>query len=119
MPGYLRVDEQEGTRLPGFEVLWNDDPRQRYRYRGWAAEGSKRYLAGAIVVGTIDQVLLSTSMTSHAHLRATAASRQLLVVDEAHASDAYMNRLLEEVLAFHLAAGGHAFLMSATLGSTR
>ncbi|MEZ4450871.1 MAG: CRISPR-associated endonuclease Cas3'' [Nannocystaceae bacterium] len=119
VPGYLRVDDQEGTRLPGFEVLWNDDPRQRYRYRGWAAESSKRYLAGAIVVGTIDQVLLSTIMTSHAHLRATAASRQLLVVDEAHASDAYMNRLLEEVLAFHLAAGGHAFLMSATLGATR
>ena len=27
-----------------------------------------------------------------------------------------MNRILEEVLRFHLAAGGHAFLMSATLG---
>ncbi len=117
VPGYLKVDDHEGKRLPEFRVLWNDDERQRMRYRGWAAENTKRYLAGAVVIGTIDQVLLSTVMTSHAHLRATALTRQLLVVDEVHASDAYMNRLLEEVLAFHLHAGGHAFLMSATLGA--
>lgn len=117
VPGYLRIDDHDGTRLPGFEVLWNDDPQARLRYRGWAAENPKRYLAGAVVVGTIDQVLLSTLMTSHAHLRATASARHLLVVDEVHASDAYMNRLLEEALRFHLQAGGHAFLMSATLGA--
>jgi CRISPR-associated endonuclease/helicase Cas3 len=117
VPGYLKVDDHEGKRLPEFRVLWNDDEKERMRYRGWAAENTKRYLAGAVVIGTIDQVLLSTLMTSHAHLRATALTRQLLVVDEVHASDAYMNRLLEEVLAFHLRAGGHAFLMSATLGA--
>lgn len=117
VPGYLQVDEAHGKRLPGFEVLWNDDDKQRMRHRGWAAEHPKRYLAGAVVVGTIDQVLLSSLRVGHAHMRATALLRQLLVVDEVHASDAYMNRILEEVLRFHLAAGGHAFLMSATLGS--
>jgi CRISPR-associated endonuclease/helicase Cas3 len=118
VPGYLRVDDVEGERLPHFEVLWNDDDRERFRYRGWAAENSKRYLAGSIVVGTIDQLLLSAVMVPHAHLRATAAARHLVVVDEVHASDAYMNRLLEEVLRFQLQSGGHAFLMSATLGSS-
>lgn len=117
VPGYLQVDDDRGRRLPGFEVLWNDDNKERARYRGWAAEQPKRYLAGSIVVGTIDQVLLSSLRVGHAHLRATALLRHLLVVDEVHASDAYMNRILEEVLSFHLAAGGHAFLMSATLGS--
>lgn len=117
VPGYLTVDDTSGRRLPGFEVLWNDDDQERMRYRGWAAENAKRYLAGAIVVGTIDQVLLSTLAVGHAHLRATALLRHLLVVDEVHASDAYMNRLLEKVLERQLAAGGHAFLMSATLGS--
>ncbi len=72
----------------------------------------------AIAVGTIDQVLLSTLTVDHAHLRATTLLRQLLVVDEVHASDAYMTRLLDEVLRFHLDAGGHALLMSATLGSS-
>src|SRR5271168_637311 len=117
VPGYLRFDDREGRRLPGFEVLWNDDPDERRRYLGWAAENPKRYLAGAIAVGTVDQVLLSTLMVSHAHMRATSLMRQLLVVDEVHASDAYMIAILREVLANHLAAGGHALLMSATLGA--
>jgi CRISPR-associated endonuclease/helicase Cas3 len=68
-------------------------------------------------VGTIDQALLSTLTVSHAHMRATALSRHLLVVDEVHASDAYMNKLLESVLEHHRAVGGSAFLMSATLGA--
>jgi len=117
VPGYLRVDDVHGVRLPGFEVLWNDDHHERMRHLGWAAEQPKRYLAGTVVVGTIDQVLLSALRVGHAHLRATALLRHLLVVDEVHASDAYMNRVLEEVLKFHVSAGGHAFLMSATLGS--
>ena len=117
VPGYLKVDETTGQRLPPFQVLWNDNERDRWRYRGWAAEHPKRYLAGTIVVGTIDQVLLSTLQVNHAHLRATSLLRHLLIVDEVHASDTYMGRLLEEVIAHHLKAGGHAFLMSATLGT--
>ena len=118
VPGYLKVDDQIGRRLPGFEVLWNDNPARAERHRAWAAEHPKRFLAASVAVGTIDQVLLSTLTVDHAHLRATALLRQLLVVDEVHASDAYMTRLLEEVLRTHLAAGGHALLMSATLGSS-
>jgi len=114
VPGYLKADNEAGRRLPGFEVLWPD--RDRFRFRAWAAEMPKRYLAGAIVVGTIDQVLLSSLMVGHAHLRATALLRQLLVVDEVHASDAYMTKILESVLERHVRAGGHALLLSATLG---
>lgn len=126
VPGYIRVDEAEARRLPDFEVLWDDSEAKSrdtgsgessvLARRGWAAEHPKRYLAGAVVVGTIDQVLLSTLKVSHAHLRSTALLRHLLVVDEVHASDSYMERLLREVLEHHLRAGGHAFLMSATLG---
>lgn len=118
VPGYLSVDEHQGTLLPGFEVLWNDDDRERFRFRGWAAENPKRFLAGPIVVGTVDQALLSALMVSHAHLRATALMRHLLIIDEVHASDAYMVALMREVLINHLRVGGHAMLMSATLGSS-
>ncbi|MDP2312729.1 MAG: CRISPR-associated helicase Cas3' [Pseudomonadota bacterium] len=118
VPGFLRVDDAQGTRpLTGFDVLWNDDNSERARFRYWAGEGPKRFLAGAIVVGTVDQVLLSALQVPHAHLRAAALLRHLLVIDEVHASDAYMNRVLEEVLRHHVAAGGHALLMSATLGA--
>lgn len=121
VPGYIRVDEAVGTdeapALPPFAVLWPEDAGDQLRWRGWAAERPKRYLAGAVVVGTIDQVLLSALPVKHAHLRATSLLRHLLVVDEVHASDAYMNRLLEAVLERHANAGGHALLMSATLGA--
>lgn len=119
VPGYLHVDGVGGQRsvLSRFEVLWNDDDTERYRYRGWAAENTKRYLAAPVAIGTIDQVLLSSLQVPHAHLRATTLLRQFLVVDEVHASDAYMARLLDVVLRRHLSAGGHALLMSATLGS--
>lgn len=123
VPGYLAVDDVKGERLPEFKVLWKDDHDrtargQSVRHRGWAAEHPKRYLAASIAVGTIDQCLLSTLVTDHAHLRATTLSRSLLVVDEVHASDTYMTELLREVLAFHRASGGHALLMSATLGAS-
>lgn len=116
VPGYIKVDDETGQRpLTGFGVLWNDHQRHPER---WAAEHPKRYLAGTVVVGTVDQVLLAALKTSHSHLRATCLLRHLLVVDEVHASDAYMTTILEQVLAHHRAAGGHALLMSATLGST-
>lgn len=116
VPGYLRVDDRVGRRLPGFEVQWPDQAGRRTRYRGWAAENPKRFLAAPIVVGTVDQVLLSALMVPHAHLRAAALLRHLLVIDEVHASDAYMTAVLDAVLCTHQAAGGHALLLSATLG---
>lgn len=115
--GYIKVDAVEGVPLPQFEVKWPDEKRDLLRERGWAGEHPKRYLAGAIVVGTIDQVLLSTLQVNHAHMRTVALLRHFLVVDEVHASDAYMTKLLDRVLDLHLSAGGHALLMSATLGT--
>lgn len=119
VPGYIRIDELDGdpNALPGFDVQWPDEQPDVLE-RGWAAESPRRYLAGAIAVGTVDQVLMSSLQIKYAHLRAAALSRHLLVVDELHSSDAYMHRILQEVLDHHLDAGGHAFLMSATLGTS-
>lgn len=116
--GYINVDAIEGRALPHFQVLWPDEYKDQLRERSWAAEHPKRYLAGAVVVGTIDQVLLSTLQVKHAHMRTAALLRHFLVVDEVHSSDVYMTQLLERVLNLHLSAGGHAMLMSATLGTS-
>lgn len=122
VPGYLNVDGNSGRLLPGFEVQWSDDQKGELtpaeRARRWAGEGAKRFLSGAVVVGTIDQALLSCVQVNHAHMRATALLRSLLVIDEVHASDAYMTHLTCAVLQHHCKESqGHAFLMSATLGS--
>jgi CRISPR-associated endonuclease/helicase Cas3 len=118
VPGYVKIDEARVERiLPGFEVLWSDDPSEAKAHERWAGENSKRFLAAQIAVGAIDQALLANLQVRHAHLRSAALLRHLLVVDEVHASDAYMTALLRSVLAVHLQVGGHALLMSATLGS--
>ena len=117
VPGMVRVDDTEGVPLPGLDVHWPDDADGAGGDRGWASERPKRYLAGAVMVGTIDQLLLGGLKVRHAHLRSGAMLRQLLVIDEVHASDAYMLALLAAVLDQHRAAGGHTLLMSATLGA--
>lgn len=117
VPGYLRVDDQDGMKLPGFEVHWPDLPADRLQDRVWAAEHPKRYLAAAVAVGTVDQLMLGALNVRHAQLRSAPMLRQLLVIDEVHASDSYMERVICHLLEQHRAAGGHALLMSATLGA--
>lgn len=83
----------------------------------WASERPKRYLNAPIAVGTIDQALLSTIRVKHSHLRSSGLLGKLLVIDEVHASDEYMTRLTLDLLHRHDAIGGHALLLSATLGA--
>ena len=118
VPGYPRVDGLAPHRiLPGEETRWTDERDKQKRERQWAAERPKRFLAAAVAVGTVDQALLSSVQTSHAHLRSVCLDRSLLVVDEVHASDTYMGRLLSFLISHHLSTGGRAMLLSATLGS--
>jgi CRISPR-associated endonuclease/helicase Cas3 len=117
----LPGDASSGTAtmrlLPEFFVQWSDDPDEVIRRARWAAERPKRFLAATIAVGTIDQALLGAVTVKHAQMRSFCLSRSLLVVDEVHASDRYMESLLVNLLAQHRAAGGEALLLSATLGS--
>lgn len=120
VPGYAQVDGCPLDRvLPEHDAanLWQDDGDLRRRERFWAAEHPKRFLAATVAVGTVDQALLSAVQTAHAHLRSVCLDRSLLVVDEVHASDEYMSRLLEGLLDHHLRVGGRAMLLSATLGA--
>jgi CRISPR-associated endonuclease/helicase Cas3 len=81
----------------------------------WLASSRKRVFLGQVGVCTVDQVLLSVLPIRHSFVRAFGISRAVLIIDEIHAYDAYMNGLLREVLRRHRAAGGHAILLSATL----
>ena len=103
--------------LPDFEVSWDDSPDVEAGKRRWAAESTKRFLAAQIAVGTVDQAMMAALQVNHSHMRAACLARNLLVVDEVHASDPYMRVILEALLNAHLDAGGYALLMSATLGS--
>jgi CRISPR-associated endonuclease/helicase Cas3 len=118
LPGYVNADGGDAKQLANFEVQWTDNPDDAKAQQRWAAESAKRFLAAPIAVGTIDQALLGALQVRHAHLRHAMLARSLLVVDEVHASDPYMNVLLEHLLKAHLNSGGQALLLSATLGSS-
>lgn len=117
VPGYVRAGEAMGKYLTNYEVWWDDHPDVATEKRRWAAESAKRYLAAQIAVGTVDQAMMAALQVKHAHMRAACLARNLLVVDEVHASDPYMRVILKALLDVHIRAGGYALLMSATLGS--
>ena len=115
IPGMLTAGAAHGQRLPDWKVLWED--RKDTVPARWAAEHATRFLAATVAVGTVDQAMLAGLEVKHAHLRGSSLSRSLLVIDEVHASDSYMTAILRHLLNAHLAVGGYAMLMSATLGS--
>lgn len=114
VPGYYQVDAWKGQSIGKHEVRW-EGPVEKGAT--WASEAPMRFLAAPIGVGTIDQLLLSSLKTKWAHLRGACSLRQLLVIDEVHASDVYMSELLWQVVDRQRRAGGHVLLLSATLGS--
>lgn len=81
----------------------------------WLADSRKKALLAHVGVGTIDQALLAILAVRHQSLRLLGLARKLLLVDEVHACDAYVHRLLCTLLQFHAAQGNSAILLSATL----
>jgi CRISPR-associated endonuclease/helicase Cas3 len=91
-----------------------DEPAESH-CAAWLAEDRRRALLAEVGVGTIDQALLAVLPVRHATLRQHGLRGKVLVVDEAHAFDPYMQEELGALLQFHAAMGGSAILLSATL----
>ena len=85
----------------------------------WVASDRRRAFLADVGVGTVDQALLAVLPARHAALRLLGLSQRVLIVDEAHAYDAYMLRELETLVAFHAGLGGSAIVLSATLPQAR
>lgn len=91
-----------------------DEPAEAH-CAAWLADDRRRALLAQVGIGTIDQALLAVLPVRHAVLRQRGLAGKVLIVDEAHAFDAYMNRELRALLSFHATLGGSAILLSATL----
>jgi CRISPR-associated endonuclease/helicase Cas3 len=85
------------------------------RCNAWLADSRKKALLAEVGVGTIDQALQAILYCKHQSLRLLGLFGKVLIVDEVHACDAYMYRLLQVLLRFHASIGGSAILLSATL----
>jgi len=92
----------------------SDDAEARTAATAWL-RGPKRGLLASHSVGTIDQALVAALTTKHNALRLLGLAGKVVVVDEAHAYDAYMQALLRRLLTWLGAFGCPVVLLSATL----
>ncbi|MFI9772061.1 CRISPR-associated helicase Cas3' [Streptomyces sp. NPDC052415] len=81
--------------------------------------GRKRAMLASFVAGTIDQLLFAGLKSRHLALRHLAVAGKVVVIDEAHAYDTYMNVYLDRVLSWLGAYRVPVVVLSATLPASR
>lgn len=91
------------------------DPSASGDCAAWIADDRRKAFLAQVGAGTIDQALLAVLPSRYQSLRLLGLSDKILIVDEAHAYDAFMLRELEGLLEFQAALGGSAIILSATL----
>jgi len=94
----------------------DEEPIEAY-CSAWLADSRKKALLAEVGVGTLDQGLLAVLPARHQSLRLLGLAQKVLIVDEVHSYDPYMNQLLQTLIEAHARQGGSAILLSATLPS--
>ena len=84
----------------------------------WLA-GPKRTMLSSFVVGTIDQLLFAALRSRHLVLRHLGLAGKVVVIDEAHAYDVFMNTYLDRALEWLGAYRVPVVVLSATLPARR
>lgn len=98
-PELLRVGEETGEAVSVYSWFL---PR-------------KRALLASFGVGTVDQALLGAIQARHHFLRLFGLAHKVVVFDEVHAYDTYMERLFENILRWLRSVGTSVIVLSATL----
>jgi CRISPR-associated endonuclease/helicase Cas3 len=79
------------------------------------ADDKRLSLLADVGAGTIDQAVLAVLPSRFNTVRLLGLAEKVLVIDEAHAYDPFVDAELKRLLEFHAALGGSAIVLSATL----
>lgn len=90
-------------------------PRHGDAVAHWWLRGRKTSALADFSVGTIDQILFSALKARHLALRHSGISGRVVLLDEVHAADEYMNVYLHRALEWLGAYGVPVIALSATL----
>ncbi|NLK08308.1 MAG: CRISPR-associated helicase Cas3' [Firmicutes bacterium] len=119
-------DETKSLRLVHGKAALNDiysalpqadisgEPDKSVVVNEWFA-GRKTAVLDDFVVGTVDQFLMTALKQKHLALKHLGFSKKVIVIDEVHAYDAYMNQYLYTALRWMGAYNVPVIVLSATL----
>lgn len=79
----------------------------------------RRTLLSPFAVGTVDQILMAALQSRHFFVRLHALADKVVIIDEVHAYDTFMSRILDRLLEWLRALGAGVVLLSATLPRAR
>jgi CRISPR-associated endonuclease/helicase Cas3 len=85
------------------------------RLNHWIKDSRKKTFFADAGVGTVDQALVGILNRKHLTLRQYALAGRILIIDEAHAYDAFTGTELEVLIESHAAHGGSLIVLTATL----
>ena len=100
------------------QVNLEDDAETSVNVHGWL-KGSKKGILSDFAIGTIDHILMSGLKQKHLVLRHLGLAGKVVVIDECHAYDVYMESYLLKALNWLGAYGIPVVLLSATLPTSR
>jgi len=112
------VDDPYGSVATGINEAVDDDQSNDDVAAEWFL-GSKRGLLAPFVVGTIDQLLFAATRSRHVMLRYAGLAGKVVVLDEIHAADIYMEQFLDEALWWLGHGEVPVVLLSATLAPSQ
>jgi CRISPR-associated endonuclease/helicase Cas3 len=98
--------------------LDKDIPNQEEVDKSWFAP-TKRALLSNYAVGTVDQAMMSVLKIKQGILRLLGLSSKVLIIDEMHAYDAYMQQIIYRLLDWCKALDIPVIILSATLPTER
>ncbi|GAA2181674.1 CRISPR-associated helicase/endonuclease Cas3 [Brooklawnia cerclae] len=103
-------------RFPNTRDVYDDSlPSQPALRAHWWQSGRKKSVLADFVVGTIDQVLFAALVSRHLMLRYLGLSGKVVILDEVHAADEYMQIYLDRALEWLGALNVPVIALSATL----
>ena len=116
--GMTELNEEYQSLFRGKASDVYDESNDKILVHEWF-EGGKQALLADFVIATVDQFLLASLKQKHVMLRHLGLAGKVVIIDECHAYDAYMNVYLDKTLAWMGAYGVPVIILSATLPPKR